>query len=38
MFFSLAEGTSLGEEKSEFKPGKLDLKMEFLSYPARVEG
>ena len=33
-FFSLGEATSLGEGKSEFKPDKLRLKTDFVSYPA----
>ena len=38
MFFSLGEATSLGEVKSEFKPVKLRLKIDLVSYPARAEG
>ena len=38
MFFSLGEATSLGEENSEFKPVKLLLKIDLVSYPARVKG
>ena len=38
MFFSLGEATSLGEENSEFKPVKLCLKIDRVSYPVRAEG
>ena len=38
-FFSLGEATSLGEGiSSEFKPVKLCLKIDLVSYPARAEG
>ena len=37
-FFSLGEATSLGEGNSEFKPVKLNLKIDLVSYPARAEG
>ena len=37
-FFSLGEATSLGEGKSEFKPVKLHIKIDLMSYPARAEG
>ena len=38
-FFSLGEATSLGEGKnSEFKPVKLRLKIDLVSYPARGVG
>ena len=36
-FFSLGEATSL-EGNSEFKPVKLHLKINLVSYPARAEG
>ena len=32
-FFSLGEATSLGKENSEFKPVKLRLKIDHVSYP-----
>ena len=37
---SLGAATSLGEKNnnSEFKPVKLHLKVDLVSYPARVEG
>ena len=35
MFFSLGEAPSIGEE---FKPVKLRLKIDLVSYPARAEG
>ena len=38
MFFSLGEATSLGEGKLRFKPVKLRLKIDLVSYPARAEG
>ena len=38
MFFSLGEATSLGEENSEFKPVKLRLQIDLVSYPARADG
>ena len=34
-FFSLGEATSLEKENSEFKPVKLRLKIDLVSYPAR---
>ena len=37
-FFSLGEATSLGGGNSEFKPVKLCLKIDIVSYPARAEG
>ena len=38
MFFSFGEATSLGEKKPEFKPVKLCLKTDLVSYPVRAEG
>ena len=38
VFFSLGEATSLEEGNSEFKPVKLRLKTDLVSYPARAEG
>ena len=38
MFFSLGDATCLGEGNSEFKPVKLRLKIDIVSYPARAEG
>ena len=38
MFFCLGEATSLGEGKSEFKPVKLRLKIDLVSYPVWEEG
>ena len=37
-FFSPGKVTSLGEGKSEFKPVKLRLKIDLVSYIARAEG
>ena len=37
-FFSLGEATSQEKENSEFKPVKLCLKIDLVSYPARAEG
>ena len=36
-FFSLGEATSLGEGR-QFKPVKLSLKIDLVSYPARAKG
>ena len=36
-FFSLSEATSLEKENSEFKPVKLRLKIDLVSYPAQAE-
>ena len=38
VFFSPGEATNLGEGNSEFKPVKLRLKTDLVSYPARAEG
>ena len=38
VFFSLGEATSQEKENSEFKPVKLRLKIDLVSYPAREEG
>ena len=38
IIFSLGETTSLGEGNSEFKPVKIRLKIDLVSYPARAEG
>ena len=37
-FISFGEATSLGEGKLWFKPVKLRLKIDLVSYPAQVEG
>ena len=37
-FFSLGEVTRKEMENSEFKPVKLHLKIDLVSYPARAEG
>ena len=34
----MCKATSLGEGNSEFKPVKLCLKFDLVSYPARAEG
>ena len=37
-FFCLGEATSLEKENSEFKPVKLRLKIDLVSYPAWADG
>ena len=38
MFFSLLGQLVLEKENSEFKPAKRRLKIDLVSYPARMEG